>query len=426
MPTKPISLLLVALWLLPLWGHGQAIADSSQYRQAKLGIWCETTRFIYADNGADSLLRELGCRNWEAFKESLQENSLGEKAFFEAIEKPAIYAGYTSYQAKINKLIEEIGRKLKAAPGRQASEQRLQGVDSLQRSLHAIAANPQAYAATAMPVQVQQALPLNEEEQNRNEAAAAGNTVLEAEEEPVAEAGVPWLEIMQWLLLLGLAAAMVWMYKKNKALEWELNRRMAKRKQEVASLSVKKDTDPLPANDVASPAGLPEKEVVRLIRKEIDRLKQQQQMKMKKSAAAAPPAQQEPPLPKKEKVEESESMESPLDQKKESPAEVGVYYDKLPFKGGFHQSQLSRQPHADSIYTIEVLKEKPEEAAFWVTEDHDVQKYAMQNGLSFFEEACEFGQIEESPSRVRNLEKGALRKKGHLWQIEKKAKVSFE
>lgn len=426
MPTKPLFLLLAALCLLPLWGQGQAIADSSQYRQAKLGIWCETTRFIYADNGADSLLQQLDCQSWDAFKESLQGNSLGEKTFFEAIEKPAVYAGYTSYQARLDKLIEEIGKKLKSSPTRRTSELRLQGVDSLQRSLQAIAANPQAYAATAMPVQAQQTSPAYPEEQERNEEAAAGPTGLEAEEEPAVEAAVPWLELLQWLLLFGLAAALAGMYKKNKALAKELNRRMAKRKQEITTLSIKKDSEPFPPKQVAGPVGVSEKEVVRLIRREIDRLKQQQQQMKAKRAAAVPAAEQEASLPKKEKLEKNESMAKPLEHKEEGLAVAGVYYDKLPFKGGFHQNHLSRQPHADSIYTIEVLQERPEEATFWVTEDHDVQKYAMQNGLSFFEEACEYGQIEESPSRVRNLEKGALRKKGHLWQIEKKAKVSFE
>jgi hypothetical protein len=427
MPVSACFLLFAALWLQAGFGYSQTIADSSQYRQAKLGIWCETTRFIYADNGADSLLKRLSCRNWNSLQASLQLNALGEKAFFDAIEKPAIYAGYTTYDARLAKLIDEISKKLKASPSRQARDPQLQGVDSLQRKLAAIAVNPQAFTKAVVPVQASQGMVVNEEEQSelrqQNNQNPAGVNEGALEE----EASLPWLEIVQWMLLLLLAALLGWLFKRNTVLEKELNKRMAKRKQEIATLAVKKAKEPLPVAEASSapvPPGMGEKEVLRLIRKELDRFRQQQQMKA--SRPPSPTNQQKPVPTKKEVVENREPVAAPVENKTETPAEAGIFFDKLPFKGGFHQNHLSRQPHPDSIYTIQVLQERPEEAAFWVTEDHDVQKYAMQNGLSFFEEACDYSQVEESPSRVRNLEKGMLRKKGHLWQIEKKAKVSFE
>lgn len=427
MPTSVSFFLLLSLWLLPAFSQSQVVADSSQYRQAKLGIWCETTRFIYIDNNADSLLTRLDCRSWDELRASLQQNALGEKNFFEAIEKPAIYAGYTTYDAKLSKLIDEIGIKLRASPSRQARDPQLQSVDSLQQALAVIAANP-ATKPTAELLE-EQGPGISERTQNPEGQAMNRNAEADLEEEAEVEASLPWLELGQWLLLLLMAGLLAWLFKRNAALERELNTRMAKRKQEIATLAVKKDKEPLP---VAKPspalppvaAGLEEKEVVRLIRKELDRFRQQQQMKANRTA---PQGNQQKPAPiKKEVTEMAEPPASPPESRSEAPAEAGIYYDKLPFKGGFHQNHLSRQPHADSIYTIQVLGERPEEAAFWVTEDQDVQKYAMQNGLSFFEEACDYSQIEESPSRVRNLEKGVLRKRGHLWQIEKKAKVSFE
>lgn len=428
MPTSVSFFLLLSLWLLPGFSQSQVVSDSSQYRQAKLGIWCETTRFIYIDNSADSLLTRLNCRSWDALRGSLQLNALGEKDFFEAIEKPAIYAGYTTYDAKLSKLIDEIGKKLRASRSRQARDPQLQSVDSLQRALAVIAANPAA-STPAAELQEEQGPVVNEGAQSPQGQAVSQSPGEEPEEETAIAAGLPWLEVGQWVLLLLMAGLLAWLFKRNALLEQELNSRMAKRKQEIATLAVRKDKDPLPVAK-ASPApppvaaGLEEKEVLRLIRKELDRFRQQQQMKANRPAPQG--NQQKPAPPKKEVVEKPEPLATPQESRNEAPVEAGIYYDKLPFKGGFHQNHLSRQPHADSIYTIQVLGERPEEAAFWVTEDQDVQKYAMQNGLSFFEEACDYSQVEESPSRVRNLEKGVLRKRGHLWQIEKKAKVSFE
>ena len=278
MPIKAFFFMLLPLCFLSRPAQTQTIADSSQYRQVKLGIWCETTRFIYVDNGADSLLQRLDCRNWEALRSSLQRNALGERAFFEAVEKPAIYAGYTTYDAKLSKLIEEISKKLKSAPGRRSNEARLQGVDSLQRKLAIMAVNPQTYA----PAEVPEQRPTAYEEAQRPSGQQTNQSLAqEAEEETVAEAGMPLLEIVQWGLLLILAALLGWMFKRNAALEKELNLRMAKRKQEIATLAVKKDKDPLPVAKPAPaapvPAGLEEKEVLRLIRKELDRFRQQQQ-----------------------------------------------------------------------------------------------------------------------------------------------------
>ncbi len=426
MQTKACLLLFAALCLQPCFGFSQAIADSSQYRQAKLGIWCETTRFIYIDNGADSLLQTLNCRNWDALQASMQQNELGAQSFFNAIEKPEIYAGYTTYDAKLSKLIEEISKRLKASRSRQARDPQLRGVDSLQRKLASIAINPAVFAPPPAG-QVNESLAVNQEAQNETRQQVARELPGETEEALEEEAGIPLLEIVQWGLILLLTGLLGWLFKRNATLEKELNLRMARRKQEIATLAVKKDKEHLPVAEeprAPVPAGMQEKEVLRLIRKELDRFRQQQQMKANRPAA--PANLQKPLTSKKEMAAVKEPVQVPVESKPVAPAEAGIFFDKLPFKGGFHQNHLSRQPHPDSIYTIQVLQERPEEAAFWVTEDHDVQKYAMQNGLSFFEEACDYSQVEESPSRVRNLEKGLLRKKGHLWQIEKKAKVSFE
>ena len=420
MPIKRFTGFLSFLCLWAMSSFAQAPLDSVQYQQAKLEIWCETAQFIYQDYEADSLLEGLNCQSWEQFRQSLRPNHLETYAFFEAIEKPSIYAGYTSVEAKLAKLVEEISKKLKASSSRRGNAVRLQSVDQLQQELASIAANPVApienspEVSSAEPEEAD--LSQEEEEKPAEEVENA---------EAVVEEGRDWAEMLQWILLglsLGLSG---WLFTQNSQLKKELDLRMSRRKQEIGSLTRQTEAQQNKKIKVPEP-GLNEAEVTRLIRKEIEKIRQQQKVRQQKAAVSAerqePVRTPEPPVqPPKPRIEQV-----PEKQQERPPQPSGLYYDKLPFKGGFHQNQLSERLQSDSIYTIQVLGDRPEEARFWVTEDHEVQKYAMQNGLSFFEEACEYEQLEESPSRVRNLEKGQLRKKGNLWQIEKKVKVSFE
>lgn len=398
----------------------QTPLDSLQYRQVKLDIWCETARFIYSDYQADSLVQGLNCRSWEQFRQSLQPNHLETYTFFEAIEKPSIYAGYTSFEAKLAKLVEEISKKLKASGSRRGNEARLQGVDQLQQRLSAIVNNPGEVRGDTEKVadneQERTLLPPSEDVEAVDEAENA---------EAKVEDGWDWTELLQWVLIglsLGLSA---WLFTQNRQLKKDLNLRMSRRKQEISSLTRQTEAQQNKKVKVPEP-GLSEAEVSRLIRKEIDKIRQQQKARQQKTVVSAerqePVRKPEPPVEQPKARIES----APVKQQDQPKGSSGLFYDKLPFKGGFHQNQLSERLQPDSIYTIEVSDDRPDEARFWVTEDHEVQKYAMQNGLGFFEEACEYNQVEENPSRVRTLEKGQLRKKGNLWQIEKKVKVSFE
>lgn len=417
---------------LQLEAPAQGIKDSLHYRQAKLNIWCETIRFVYQDYGADSLNKNLNCRSWESFQRGLEPNHLQVKTFFQAIEKPAIYHGYTTYDAKLQKLTNEISRRLKSSTSRMTDAARLEKVDSLQEHLLLVAATTPEVSEPGESI----SSPENQENRIPNNQEAVVTSSEEETNLPVEEENtMDWIEIAQWALLLLLSAGLILLWVKNSKLEKELNQRMKRRKQEISAISRLKSNAAPPPPGLEKPASLTKEEVQKIIVAEIEKLRQQQKLARQQQAEKAKPVakRQEQPErsqpPTKQAVNsqrvQTEPVQQPTPREDEKPA-AGIYYDKLPFKGGFHQSQLSTQRNPDSTYSIQVLSGSPDEAEFWVTEDQEVQKYAMQNGLSFFEEACDYKQVEENPSRVRNLEKGKLRKNGHLWQIEKKVKVTFE
>ena len=412
----------------------QGIADSLLYRQAKLEIWCETIRFIYTDNGADSLLSQLQCQDWMALENSLEPNYLQTRNFYQAIEKPTIYKGYSTYNSKLQKLVEEIGKKLKSSPGRASSPGRLQGVDSLQASLLTIANSP----TSALSINPSSASGGNGEvEKKINKVRTIAARQEAANETKDSETDqMDWTEILQWLLLVLLTAGLVLLWVQNRNLKKDLNLRMNRRKQEISAITRMKESDK-PENvkpKTGSEPRVSQAEVARIVRAEIEKVRQQTKKLRQQAYEASQEAEKEkvqnyssaPVVAQEEPNARAQQDNFVAPKEEEERGNTGLFYDKLPFKGGFHQNHLSTQRHPDSIYSIQVLDEKPDEAHFWVTEDQEVQKYAMQNGLSFFEEACEYSQVEENPSRVRNLEKGRLRKNGHLWEIEKKVKVSFE
>ncbi len=410
----------------------QGGADSLLYRQAKLEIWCETMRFIYRDNGADSLLQSLNCQDWVAFDKSMSPNYLQTRTFYQSIEKPSIYSGYTTYNAKLQKLVEEIGKKLRSSPVRAANQNRVQKVDSLQASLLVLAASP----TSVVPVQADSEAAPEEVAESRE----LKNIIVAAPQEAAEEPNSPeddqmeWNEILQWLMLLLLAGGLAGLWAQNRKLKNEIEVRMNRRKQEISAISRIKESDkpenkkPKPVNE---PKGVTQAEVARLVRAEIEKVRREQKARRQEAAMeqqAARRPQEPQTAPAEELMAENRPAAAGREEARhegEKPGD-GIFYDKLPFKGGFHQNHLSPQRHPDSIYSIQVLPARPDEAEFWVTEDQEVQQYAMQNGLSFFEEACDYDQVEENPSRVRTLERGRLRKNGHLWQIEKKVKVSFE
>lgn len=417
MPIKRLFLLLAAGITIVLKVHGQVNPVEETFDQAKLAIWCETVFFIYQDNGADSLGQQLDCNNWEVFQQSLRPNYLQTNTFFQSIEKPQIYQGYSTNEAKLTKLVEEIGKKLKSAPVRQNRPYRVQAVDSLQAELLQLAQNPVLFSGR----EVSQGSPslTNDSQQVANVESQQAATEEEAE-----NGWFSWSEFLQWFLIILLLAASAALWSENKKLKKNIGIRMARRKQEIAGLAQRNVRKAEPEPRLSQ--GLSRSEVLQLIRSEHNKLQKEQsgkkliQAENQQKQAERPAEAVRPVSPPQDAVEEQ------AQEKNGEQVRPGIYYDKLPFKGGFHHNQLSTQRHPDSIYSIEVTNRKPDEADFWVTEDAEIQKYAMENGLSFFEEACEYDQVEENPSRVRNLEKGKLRKKGHLWQIEKKVKVSFE
>lgn len=430
MPIKPLylyRLLLTVAVLLAAPAKGQDLPAEETFDQARLAIWCETIYFIYEDYNADSLGQQLDCKNWPAFRESIKPNHLQVYSFFQAIEKPEIYAGYNSNEAKLNKLVEEIGRRLKSSPSRQQNAARRQRVDSLQTALQDLAQKPVVLPGSQTGQLTVQESAAQDQELVREEAAQE-----EAVQEEAAQQGFPWAELLQWLLIALLLAAVVWLWMENRRLRKNIGIRMARRKQEIAVLAQEKIQAPAPEFQASSASSLSRAEIMQLIRSELAKVQKQQQSRNKERQSRQAAERSSAPIPAQAHPEGQEEPVSTspsqgvVQEAQSKQASPGIYYDKLPLKGGFHHNQLSAQRHPDSIYSIEVSGQRPDEAEFWVTEDAEIQKYAMENGLSFFEEACEYDQLEEHPSRVNNLERGRLRKQGQLWQIEKKVKVSFE
>lgn len=399
-------------------------ADSSAFEQGRLRIWCETTRFVYEDNGADSLLPSLNCQTWESLRAAMNrtDGSLGVLRLMNSVDKPAIYQGFSTDEAKLQKLVGEISTKLKQSPVRRSNISRLNKVDSLQQQLMLLVrqvdpASMQAEADGAMQ------RPLPEEEYE---------PALEAEEGPATQptTGLPWNELLQWLLLLTLTGLALWRMREYEQRHRRMKREFRELEQQVNSFIIN-STQAVPPP--AARKSLSEAEVRNLILEELQQERTHKEAPVAK-AANLPKAKPAPsPLPSTADAlqtapdpglsEPSLPPAAPLPQQ-EKPSEL--FYDKMPFRGGFHEHELSKERQRDSLYTLRLGSTLTGEADYWITEDPEIQRYAMQNGMSFFEEGCEFSQVDENPSRVVNEQKGKLRKEGSVWKIVQKAVVRFE
>ncbi len=392
-----------------------AQSDSLAFHHARLRIWCETTRFVYEDNGADSLLPSVNCQSWEALQKSMAatDANLGVMRLMNSIDKPAIYQGLSSTEAKLQKLVNEISTRLKQSSVRRANPARLSSVDSLQQQLllmaRQVGAQSEELAATddESPADAfaadEQAAPVT--------GVATGDTGM----------GLPWNEILQWLFIAAIGGFLFWRLRNLDDRYTRLKREFRTLEKQVNEFVIATVTPaPLPDHK----AGLTENDVRKLV---IDELMQLEEAAKPMPDAEAPifnQAQPETPAAAPEPPAPAAAPEQPARQRKE--ADYELFYDKMPFRGGFHQNEMSRERQRDSIYTIRVLPDQPADAEYWITEDAEVQRYAMQNGLSFFEEGCDFTEVEENPGRVVNEEKGRLRKDGGVWKIQQKARVRFE
>ena len=449
-------LLFAAAWLLQPLTLFALQTDSLAFDQGRLHIWCETARFVYEDNGADSLLPSINCQSLEALKNSIASTdaNLGVLRLMNSVDKPAIYRGFSTNEAKLQKLTGEIARRLKQSSVRQNNPVRSSRVDSLEQQLRLVVR--------------QSAL------QNETGGAIADSPMAAATDEVVilptpggvadeTSTGLPWNEILQWLALLILGGLLFWRLR-------DMEQRYGRLKREYRTLE--KQVNEFIINNVypgPSPVMdevLTEREVRNVVKEELrqnkpmakntpagTRVPQSSSAKPQPPTAASQPhstvsrqpsaAPQPPSAAPLQDAADVQVTPQPVStpapvplpplNTKDYPAsaegndgEAGLFFDKMPFKGGFHQNEMSRERQRDSLYTIRVLPGQPNEADYWISEDLDVQRYAMQNGFSFFEEGCEFTEVEENPARVVNEQKGRLRKEGTVWKILQKAKVRFE
>ena len=388
--------------------------DSLTFNQGRLRIWCETARFVYEDNGADSLLPSLNCQSLETLKNSMAstDGSLGVMRLMNTIDKPAVYKGFSTTEAKLQKLANEISSRLKQSSVRRTNPARLNRVDSLQQQLLLVARQVGAQAAEVNEG-AKPAAPVASGEPAAVPTAAIAET----------ESDIPWNEVLQWLTLLLLAGLLFWRLR-------ELEQRYSRLKREFRSLEKQVNEfmiatiNPGPLSTASD--GLSAKEVRNVVKEEL------RQNRPAAPKTTAPPTEtaespvQPVPIPATVHVPAPALAQAPAATHVRQESDNGLYYDKLPYRGGFHQNEMSRERQRDSLYTIRVYQDQPNEGEYWITEDSEVQRYAMQNGLSFFEEGCEFTEVDENPGRVVNEQKGRLRKEGGVWKIYQKAKVRFE
>ncbi len=410
-----LLLLVMVLWQpLALFA---AQSDSLTFNQGRTRIWCETARFIYEDNGADSLLASINCQSIETLKSSIAstDGNLGALRLMNSVDKPAIYAGFSSTEARLQKLVSEIVTRLKSSPIRRSNTARLNSVDSLQQQLMLVALQTSA----------------QEDDSYAEEADAAGlnqdedTQLLENNPADNDATSLPWNEILQWLALLLIGGFAIWRLLDLQAKYDRMKREHRELEKQVNGFFY---SNLHSNNDQNQQEGLSEKEVRQVIKEELRQNKSAAAPAVEKAAMPLPPPPTPQAAPKAAEASPAAATQpasantAPAARENVAP---DLYFDKMPFKGGFHQNEMSRERLRDSLYTIEVLPMSGE-ADYWVTEDAEVQRYAMQNGLSFFEEGCDFTEVDENPVRVVNEQKGILRKEGTVWKIVQKAKVRFE
>ncbi|EMR04110.1 hypothetical protein [Cesiribacter andamanensis] len=424
--------LLLCLYAQPLFA--QAPADSAAFAQGRLRIWCETTRFVYEDNQADSLLPSLNCQSWEGLRASMTrtDGSLGVLRLLNGVDKPAIYQGYATTEARLQKLVSEITNRLRQSPVRRNSPARLQGVDSLQQQLLLLVrqTDPEpAPSGSADPLAGSRP-----EEEESNEALYP--PVAGASQADTGSGPLPWNEILQWLLLLVLTGFGIWRVREYEERHSRMKREFRTLEKQVNEFMIANLQAPAPPS---AKKALSELEVRKVVKEELKQSKPEPAARLANTPKPSqqpgqqqqqPPVQTSPTLPPPPEQPAVQAQPAPPSAAAERSAgtedTAGLYYDKMPFRGGFHQHELSRERQRDSLYTIRLGGAPQGEADYWVTEDPEIQRYAMQNGMSFFEEGCDFSGMEENPSRVVNEQKGRLRKEGSVWKIIQKARVRFE
>jgi hypothetical protein len=428
---------------------------SAAYEQTRRRMWCETFRFIYQDNGGDSLLSTLNCNSWDAMLEHAQtyDAQFGTYRFYQAVDKPAIYEGISVEEQKLNKLAGEIQYKL--MDRRKGNKRKEVAVDSLykvlQRTALMMVASPEGEAVETNNLAGQQEPAATDSDTGQSEVVLDQRQGLDSN-----NSAYNMNEILQWLFIALLAGLGYWLYQQFAAMRKRIHD-LRKKNEKLESLYFSPSAD-APEGRSAAPAnttaGLTEPEVLAIIKRELEKSPPKAEAQPSAKAivektftgnspkigkslakdidAKAPEPDSTPAMPEEKKQvppqEKTEVNPEPAAAKPpvsppESPAKL---YDKMPVRGGFHQGAMSKSLQRDSVFTIQPKAENQQEAYYWVTEDTEVQKYAMQNGLSFFEEGCEVEEVKENPARVVNLEKGLLRKDGPSWQIVHKAKIKFE
>lgn len=411
-------LLLVACLASPFYLLGQT--DSVAFDQARLRIWCETARFVYDDNNADSLLASINCQSWESLQQSVKETdaSLGVTRLMNSVDKPAIYRGFSTNEARLQKLVAEISNRLKQSSVRRNNSARLGRVDSLTQQLKLLV----RHAGTPVDNQYTEPTAATTAEESYTEELPTGP--LETQEETITTTTMPWNELLQWLALLLLGGFLVWRLT-------DLDKRYSRLKHDFRALEKQVNNfmihAPLSGSAHLTGDTLTETEVRNVVKEELRQAEPTSKEEPVVGKAAVPLSA--PSVVEEHPAAEAQTQAAPKQALTTTPdfqAGSSLFYDKMPFKGGFHQNEMSRERQRDSLYTIKLVPERPGEAEYWITEDVEVQRYAMQNGLSFFEEGCEFVEVEENPVRVVNEETGWLQKEGSVWKIVEKAKVRFE
>ena len=429
-----IGLLLVLSQLNTLAQTQQDLA----FEETRKRIWCETFRFIYKDNGGDSLLTTLDCTSWDAMLEHTKEHDIkyGAYRFYTSVDKPAIYQGIVVEEQKLNKLAGEIQYKL--LDKRKGNKRKEASVDSLYKVLQRIAY--MMVGSTNAEVSAGKLQQTSGDGIGPDSANQPDDEVILDQQANLSEtdSGINWSEWLQWLFILLSFGGIYYLYTQNALLRKKL-RGIRNQTQEIQNFYTNSSK---PEPEVASqPTSITEDRVKELIEEEV--------RKHQPVPASSKPENKPEPyedenvetkihtrdpatLINPEKIANSTESQPVSENKPKNPVQQPAankpvfLYDKMPVRGGFHQGGLSKTPQRDSVYIIQPKPDNPQEAHYWINEEPEVQKYAMQNGLSFFEEGCTVDVVLENPTRVINVKKGLLKKEAPSWQIVEKARIKFE
>lgn len=102
-----------------------------------------------------------------------------------------------------------------------------------------------------------------------------------------------------------------------------------------------------------------------------------------------------------------------------------TYYAKFPdAENGFTDRWLIQQQNGEQVYEL-ILTPSEGKGTFYISEQRDVQQYALSDINYYLAKGCEFLNQPGKSSAIRLVEAGTLTWSDEVWVIEEKIKIEF-